>query len=358
MKIAVAISGGVDSLYAAYLLKKEGHHVVAVHMILYRSHLEKNQLKFLLEAIDIHELHIIDFSTSFEKKVIQPFIEAYTNGVTPNPCILCNDKIKFGLLLEYVQKELNADKLATGHYAQIVNSPYSEKRLAIKKAIDGQKDQSYFLYTLSPERLKHILFPLAHSQKADVVKWSKDMGIDSLICKESQEICFVSSRKYTEFMESRLPISLLKPGPIKNLEGHIMGYHKGIHHYTIGQRRGLGIPFSEPLYVIKIEPETGTIFVGRKKDVFSETCQVTSITWGAMKPNTGTTIKCYVKIRQQHKPARAKIHVTDDSSATVFFETPQAAITPGQAAVFYDQEGLILGGGTITTEISKPGDQV
>ncbi len=356
MKIAVAISGGVDSLYAAHLLKKEGHHVIAVYMILHRPNLKEDQLKTLLKTIGVQDLHIIDFSGPFEKQVIQPFLEAYTKGITPNPCILCNDKIKFGLLLEYVQQKLNVDKLATGHYAEIVGSPYLKGRLAIKKASDNQKDQSYFLYPLSPARLKHILFPLAHSQKSDAIKWAKDTGIDSLICGESQEICFVSNRKYTEFMESRLPISLLKPGPIKTLKGQIMGYHKGIYHYTIGQRRGLGISFSEPLYVVRIEPETNTVFVGRKEDVFGKTCYVDSIIWGAIKPNAGSALECYVKIRQQHRPAKANIHVTNKSSAIVFFETPQAAITPGQAAVFYDRNGLILGGGTITTEISKSGD--
>ncbi len=359
MKIAVAVSGGIDSLYAAYLLKEAGHRVVALHMSLtkvdhsqirnnYQQAATISRLETLFEIVGIKDLVILDAGGLFEEEVIQPFLNAYLKGVTPNPCILCNAKVKFGFLLDYALNKLKADKFATGHYARISPSPYAHHRLSLQKGADLQKDQSYFLYAINHAKLQHVLFPLANRRKDEILTWSIKNKITHLVPEESQEICFVAGRRYTEFMEDRLPSSLLCGGPIKDLEGRLLGYHKGIHHYTIGQRRGLGIPSTEPYYVVKIDPDTNTVFVGRKKDVFKKVLYATEVIWGAMEPDEGSEIECFVQIRQQHTPAKAVVRVKHQSTVKVIFETKQPAVTPGQAAVFYDKNGFVLGGGTIT----------
>jgi len=360
--IAVAMSGGVDSLRAAVLLKEQGYDVVGLFMIL--SPRKKGskvdpsaRTKALGQRFNIPVV-VVDLERDFEQFVISPFVEAYLKGLTPNPCVVCNPKIKFGFLLEFWKTNANEiglslgisgepqPFLATGHYVSLVRpeeNPYGY-RYGIKRHKDKAKDQSYFLYGLSQEQLEHALFPLASETKQEVALWATSLGLQDLVAAESQEICFIPSGDYVSFLEERIPGLAFSSGPIKNKNGQILGYHRGLHRYTIGQRRGIGIPSSAPYYVIKISPEENTLYVGRKEELSAKTCYVRELNWVSVEYPIDSTFRASVKIRNQHVPALATIEVLEGNYARVCFDTPQNAVTPGQSAVFYDGEWLIGGG--------------
>lgn len=357
MRVAVAISGGVDSLRAAILLKEQGNDVFGVHM----RHVPPSRTgRWCAEAM-IREkeaflcelglrfgfpITVVDLRDAFESHVIEPFMEAYLLGQTPNPCIFCNPAVKFGFLMEKA-RALGAERFATGHYARVSPPGPISRRFRLLRGSDLSKDQSYFLYGLSQDQLASTLFPLGPARKRDVSAWAGQLEIASLFPGESQEICFVPAGKYHEFLAERLD-TLHAPaeGPILDLEGRELGRHKGIFAYTIGQRRGLGIASSAPLYVVGLEPAANAVRVGRVGDLDRDRLEVGRVNWVSI-PGPNGPVRCRVRIRNQHAPAAAVVTPVGERSASVRFEAPQRAVTPGQSAVFYDGD-VVLGGGTIS----------
>jgi len=343
--VVIAMSGGVDSSVTAVLLKEEGYEVSAITMQLLPDTklgaLRKNieDASGIADLLGIHH-SILDISKKFEEEVIARFSKEYITGRTPNPCILCNQAIKFGYLLTTARK-LGADYIATGHYARIEYNSKTGKYL-LKKGIDLQKDQSYFLYSLTQQQLKSTLMPLGSRTKTEVKALAVSLGLPITNHTESQEICFIPSNNYRTFFTSSGIES--PPGPIIDKHGTELGQHKGIIHYTIGQRRGLGISGNDPYYVTQIQRESNTIVIGKKEDAYFSklsACNVNWITDPATEP-----IGIYAKIRSLHKEVPGTLIPVTSDTVKVVFEEPQWAITPGQAVVFY-QGDLVLGGGTI-----------
>jgi tRNA-specific 2-thiouridylase len=287
-------------------------------------------------------LYVIDLREAFDQHVITPFVEAYRSGVTPNPCTVCNPTVKFGLLLEESRK-LGADRLATGHYARVSPPDSDSDRYRLRRAGDHSKDQSYFLFGLSQEQFASVQFPLGELLKSDVVKWATEGGFP--VPEESQEICFIPSGKYLEFLVERIGYGSQSGGPIVDEEGRVLGEHEGIFAYTVGQRRGLKIASTAPYYVLGVDPSTNTVRVGRAEALLCSELEVASANWISIAPPEAG-FRCEVRIRNQHRPSPAVVTPIDRQRAAVRFDEPQRAVTPGQAAVFYEGD-LVLGGGTI-----------
>jgi len=350
-KVAVAISGGVDSAVCALLLKKEGYEVMGITMRLLKT--EEKSRKYLsirgvekakriAEKIGIPH-YIIDLREIFKKYIIANFCEEYKKGRTPNPCIRCNQYIKFGVLLKKA-KQLGAEYLATGHYARIEYDKEKEKYL-LKKGCDIDKDQSYFLYRLTQEKLPYILMPLGNFTKDKIKEIAREqkLPIEENI-RESQEICFIPENNYSEFLKKYLSEEI-KPGPMLDTQGKLLGEHKGIMFYTIGQRRGLGISNKVPLYVVDINKKENAIIVGQENELYKsnlEVCEVSYVTEEKLKK----PLNSKVKIRYRHQEAPAVVYPLEDKKAHIKFAQPQRAITPGQSAVFYNED-IIIGGGII-----------
>jgi tRNA-specific 2-thiouridylase len=293
-------------------------------------------------------LAFVDLREPFERLVIAPFIEAYLHGLTPNPCITCNPEVKFGLLREEARLR-GAEYLATGHYARILPPSSRPDRYRLCKARDPGKDQSYFLYGLSQEQLASALFPLGGHLKKEVLQWADEAGYKRSIPEESQEICFIPSGGYQRFLQERLDLSSISVrGPIVDMEGNALGEHKGIFAYTVGQRRGLGIASSAPYYVVGLDAAANTVRVGRAQDLFRRELRAERVRWVSIAPPS-EPIPCRVRIRNLHVPAAALVTPVGSDEVRVRFDEPQRAVTPGQAAVFYDGD-LVLGGGTIRME--------
>ena len=351
MKIAAAISGGVDSIRAAVLLREQGHEVFGIHMRCLPcpgepgivAELERPLLQ-LADRCRIPVI-IIDLGEQFDALVVRPFVEAYTHGLTPNPCIECNPRVKFGLLLDEAIK-LGAERMATGHYARLNPPARTNQSFQLRRGKDPSKDQSYFLMGLNQRQLARALFPLGEHTKQQTLAWAEQTGIKPLITDESQEICFIASGDYTDFVRKHHDgVCTTQSGPILDLSGNLLGRHNGIHSYTVGQRRGLGIPSTAPYYVIRIEPESNVVRVGRSNDLFCETFTVSRVNWVSIDcPDEPIT--CRVRIRNLHTPAPAEVTPMGAAAALVRFFEPQRAVTPGQAAVFYSDD-LLLGGGII-----------
>ena len=352
-KVVVAMSGGVDSSLAAFLLKEEGYEVIGATMcigILDReetslgrccgfSDMEDARRVALQLEIPFYVFHLRD---EFEREIIRYFCEEYRRGRTPNPCILCNEKLKFGSFLKKAL-DLGADYVATGHYARLEFDEATHHCL-LKKGVDRKKDQSYVLFSLHQDQLRHILFPLGEYRKEEVRQKAFQIGLRVHSKPESQEICFIRDPSYHSFLSERIT-GAIQPGPILNKDGNILGRHRGIAFYTIGQRRGLRLAKGKPLYVIRIDPEKNAVIVGEEGEVFSDHFWVDSVNWidgkGADVPLTAQ-----VKIRYNHPGADAILYPAGGNEVEIKFTTPQKAITPGQAAVFYDDE-VVLGGGWI-----------
>ncbi len=363
MRVAIALSGGMDSLRAAWLLKEAGHDVVALHMRLFPSFLvhearegqsdvdRESRLQAVAARLDI-PLFFVDCRDPFEHRVIRPFIEAYRNGLTPNPCVWCNSAVKFGHLLEKAV-ERGAERFATGHYVRKKDPQSSAERFALQCGVDARKDQSYFLYGLNQEQLSRALFPLGEETKESTRAWARSQGLDGLIPEESQEICFIPSGDYRRFVQDYAPEALQgAEGPVRDTSGTVIGRHKGLFRYTVGQRRGIDIPSSAPYYVLDLDPKTNTLWVGRAHELFTADAVVGHLNWVAIKPPT-EPIRAMVRIRHQHRPAPARIIPLPDGTVRVLFETPQRAVTPGQAAVFYDGD-VVLGGGLLEKKTMEP----
>jgi tRNA-specific 2-thiouridylase len=338
------MSGGVDSSLAAALLKEEGYQVIGLAMRLWsqggaegvESSKKVDDARRVCQILGI-PFHVIDLERQFQAWVIDYFCEEYRQGRTPNPCIVCNQKIKFDLLLKEALK-LGADYLATGHYARIDSSLGSHRLL---KAIDRAKDQSYFLYTLRQEELKHLLFPLGGYRKDEVRRMAKEKGLPTYDKGESQELCFIPNGNYRSFLAERLP---QKPGEIVDLEGRLLGRHQGIAYYTIGQRHGLGIASAEPLYVISIDAQSNTLVVGSGEELWSDTLLASKLSFISGEAPQGDT-EVRAKIRYKSHEAKAVLSPKGEF-VELRFDEPQRAITPGQGVVFYRGDE-VFGGGII-----------
>jgi tRNA-specific 2-thiouridylase len=337
-KVAVAVSGGVDSSAAALLLKEAAYEVLGIHMHLWESpplDYQAQRAENICRTLDI-PYHQVDLQKEFESCVVDYFCQEYQQGRTPNPCVVCNQRIKFGLLLDRAHS-LGADYLATGHYAKVEHSPDGHRLL---KAADTRRDQSYFLYTLTQEKLGHVLFPLGEHSRDEVKQMAKRAGLPTAT-KSSQDICFISQKNYGAFLSQRF--STL-PGDIVDTQGKRLGQHRGIVFYTIGQRHGLGLASGQPLYVIRIEPEHNRIVLGHEKELYSQKLTAQKLSWISGKaPREPITARA--KIRYKSKEAEATLFLRDDS-VDVHFAQPQKAVTPGQAIVFYNLDE-VLGGGII-----------
>ncbi len=353
--VVVAMSGGVDSSVAAALLCERGFEVVGVTLNLFdlppelcRSEELRSccgwqsaeDAQCVARTLNIPH-YVADFRRDFERAVIADFCSEYGRGRTPNPCLRCNENIKFGLLFRKA-RELGAEAMATGHHARVELDGHSGRYL-LKKGRDEKKDQSYFLYQLSQTQLAATLMPVGDLTKEEVRGKARQLGLVVAEKAESQEVCFVPNNDYTEFLRSRLPG--FRPGPIVDPMGHILGEHKGIIAYTVGQRKGLGIAAPHPLYVLGIDPRTNTITVGRNIDLYRRGLMASDLRLSAIEDLDGP-MEVRAKIRYKHPEARATVTPGPDGKASVVFEKDQRAVAPGQAVVFYEGD-VVIGGGTI-----------
>lgn len=376
MKVIVAMSGGVDSSVAAYLLKKQGHEVAGLSFELWdKRDLKESGTCCSVETIKLAQSvagslgidhFTVDVRDVFYNRVIESFCESYLKGITPNPCVLCNQYIKFDFLLQKAN-ELGADMVATGHYARINRSVVggqgpaipldslrefkargqaacADDRHLLLKGVDPIKDQSYVLYVMKQEELGKTLFPLGEMKKADTRSIAGELGLVTALRPESQEICFVGNNKYADFMKGFSPESL-QPGVIVDMSARVVGEHDGIAFYTIGQRKGLGIKSLKPHYVAKIDQKSNTLTVGLRADVMKKTITVKDVNWICMSaPDRPFTAE--VKIRSTMKQMPATVSPIEENSVLVEFNSPLWAPAPGQSAVLYNGD-IIVGGGVI-----------
>ncbi len=346
------MSGGVDSSVAAALLKDEGYEVIGLHMKLYRG--PENEIRnksccSIDETLDArmvcHRLGIpfyaLDFQEEFRVSVIDYFIKDYSNGKTPNPCVMCNKKIKNSLLLNKAN-ELDCEYLATGHYARINRNP-DTGIIQLSRPKDLRKDQTYFLHGIPSKDLPKLMFPLSELTKTEVRRIARKLKLSSANKPDSQELCFVP-KDYREFLKKEMNNSPF-PGKFKSIYGEVLGEHKGLPFYTIGQRSGLGLSDATPYYVVKIEKEQNCIVLGKEKDLYSKTVYVSNVNWISIA-TPGISLIASVKLRFAHNGAVANLVPEPGSKVRLELENPERAVTPGQAAVFY-QNDIVLGGGII-----------
>ena len=337
-KVAVALSGGADSAAAALLLKESAHDVIGIHMRLWDSpefDLQAQRAENICRILGM-QYHEVGLQEGFESAVVSYFCREYGQGRTPNPCVACNRHVKFGLLLDRALS-LGADYLATGHYARVEHSGDGHHLL---KAMDARRDQSYFLYTLTQEKLGRVMFPLGEHSRDEVRQMVTKAGLP-VAGKSSQDICFISRRNQSAFLSRRLAT---QPGDVVDMQGNMLGRHRGIASYTVGQRHGLGLASGQPLYIIRIEPESDRIVLGSEKELYSQSLSARDLNWISGEPPR-EPVPVQARIRYRSKEAEATF-VFKDGSADVHFAQPQKAVTPGQAVVFYNRDE-VLGGGTI-----------
>ena len=341
-RVLVAMSGGVDSSFTAALLQQQGYVVEGVTMKLSPGvccDIASAQSVCVHLAIPHH---IIDLQREFEDHVVRRFIEEYRAGRTPNPCIRCNDVIKFQVLLSHANAR-GFEFLATGHYARVERDPASP-RYRLRTGADTDKDQSYFLYRLTQEQLRHVLFPLGGMLKRDVRRQAREMRLPAAERPESQDICFVPDNDYRTFLKERAP-DILRRGEIVMTDGSVVGKHEGVAFYTVGQRRGLGVSAGGRLYVVRIEPKTSRVVLGQHRDLETLSVEVSDARF-LLFDRLEAPLSVGVKVRYRSALQPATIRPAAGDRIAVDFERPAAGVTPGQAAVFYDGD-VVVGGGTI-----------
>jgi tRNA-specific 2-thiouridylase len=369
-RVAVAMSGGVDSSAAAAILREQGYDVVGFSMQLWDQRRngrgEERRPGGCCALDDLYDArqvaarlaiphYVVNFEREFEQVVVKSFVEDYRHGLTPSPCVLCNSRMKFDRLLR-LARDVQASHVATGHYARTIGDGQTGRQLLLK-GVDADKDQSYFLFELSQEQLASAMFPLGGLNKDEVRRIAHRYGLQVADKAESQEICFVADRDYARFVERYHPEEWSPPGSsageIIDQSGKVVGCHSGIHRYTIGQRRGLGIAHSVPLYVTDIQYREKRLIVGERPRLARGSCCAVRVNWIAVSELT-TPLRVSVKIRSRHPEAPATITPLSSGAVRVDFDAPQMAVTPGQAAVFYRGE-QVLGGGWIARPDHFPG---
>jgi len=346
-RVLVAMSGGVDSSVAALLLKEQGYDIAGVTMCLGVQAAEGEEARCcgpdaiddarkVCDRLEIPH-HVLNFADALEEKVIQPFIDEYARGRTPNPCVNCNRYLKFSMLLD-MARALEFDGLATGHYAGIEKGPSGYR---LKRSRDRRKDQTYFLYHMAPERLASVLFPLAPYVKEEVRAMAEKAGLPVAAKQESQDICFVTQKNYQAFVAGRLPE--IPPGEIVHRDGRRLGRHRGIAFYTVGQRGGLRISHRTPLYVLAIDAAENRVIVGEKTDLLAKELVAGDLNILIQVQDWPDTVCAKIRYRKKEAPCSVTF---ENEKLHVRFEEDQEAITPGQSVVFYDDD-IVLGGGVI-----------
>ena len=368
--IAVAMSGGVDSSAVAAMLRAEGHNVIGLTMQLWNQRrlaghegMPESVQGRCCSIDDVYDArrvaetlgipyYVVNHEERFERDVVRPFVEEYLAGRTPIPCSLCNNHLKFDQLL-IVAQQIGADKIATGHYAQVVFDEQLNRWL-LKRPADRSKDQTYFLFGLTQEQLSRTLFPLGGMTKPEVRELARKHSLAIAEKPDSQEICFVPGGDYKRFLEAYLteqgdtPTEIageMVGGEMVTTDGKVIGEHAGVHNFTVGQRKGLGVATGSPLYVIQIKNDTRQVMVGKDEELYSRTLRARRVNL-ISTAELREPMRVAVKIRHRHQPAPAKIESAGPDEIQVTFDEPQRALTPGQAAVFYDGD-IVVGGGWI-----------
>ena len=352
MRIVVAMSGGVDSSVAAALLAEQGHDVIGLSMQLYpqgdsgSTHFgscctldDLNDARRVASAVGFPH-YILNFEQRFQETVISDFVREYASGRTPLPCAHCNSDLKFSTLLERAYG-FGAARVATGHYAQVEQR---DDRWMLKRSADREKDQSYFLFSLTQEQLASAMFPVGSLTKAEVRRQARRLALQVADKPDSQEICFVPDGDYASFVAQKAP-AVAQAGAIVTESGDRLGTHGGIHGFTVGQRKGLGVSAPTPLYVLRIDSESGDVTVGPKRSLERTALTASGVNWVAIDA-PATWLPVTAQIRHRHAPAAARVRALDLTRAELEFDAPQSAITPGQAVVFY-QDDVVVGGGWI-----------
>lgn len=324
------MSGGVDSTVTAQLLIEQGYRVHGFFMLLPLPGLERqiDKVKFVTDHLHI-PLHFIDLQEEFSDSIIRYFIHSYTTGLTPNPCVVCNELIKCGQLLEQMAAH-GMDRMATGHYAQIVHNA------ELHRAADPKKDQSYFLCRLDSRQLARLILPLGNWKKRNVYERAAAIGLSSFNGQESQDVCFLSGKNLPDFLQEQNVKNC--PGDITTPDGEVLGRHRGIWHYTVGQRRGLGLPDATPWYVIKLDPEHNRVLIGKNESLFKSRLKGTDVRWHIPKPRVWEGA---VQLRSRHRAAPARIVPAGNCGCLINFSEPQRAASPGQFAVFYEKNRVV-----------------
>ncbi len=340
--VAVAMSGGVDSAVVAALMIEQGYKAFGITAKMTQEYSRCCADEDICRAANMcaqlgMEHHVVDVCDAFQADVIDTFVDSYISGQTPSPCVNCNCNIKFGVLLEHAM-DLGADMMATGHYSQLHDS---DGIISLERGVDVAKDQSYFLARLTQEQLRRCMFPLGEMQKTEVSQMAADFNLEARKSRESQDLCFVTEGTHGDWIDLR-SFDTTSGGDIVDREGNVVGQHRGIHHYTIGQRKGLGIAMGYPVYVVDIDADKNQIVIGKREFSLGREVVLKDALWSEAALSSDARLMC--QVRYNHRAAACKVVVSDDGSISAFFEEPQFAITPGQLAVFYDGERVVGSG--------------